>query len=760
MATFNNGQFPANLPVLDGKNYDRWSKQMKVVFGYLDVMDQVTNGVVPITDSSTDAEKATHKELKKKDFKALFIIHQSVNPDIFEKVSDSQSSKEAWDVLSVAYGGDEKVKKVRLQTHKREYELIQMEEKETVSDFFTRISKLVNAMKSCGEVVSAQNIVEKILRSLSPRFDHIVVAIEESKDLASMKIDELQGSLEAHEQRMNKRNSDKSKSEVALQVQQNSKDKKGKGKWAGNKNKGGNSQDTSNSNPKNNSNNGGKGSYYANQKNGGNNGGKGGKKKFDKRNVQCYNCQKFGHFADECRSKDDSNNTDAKLARGNDDDDSVMLLVTTRDESDNKDKWYLDTGCSTHMTGRKDWFVNLTSTQNNNVRFADDSTVAVKGVGDVSIKRKDGKLSLISNVLYIPGMKCNLLSIGQLLEKDYKIVMEKKLLNVFDTKGNLLLKAPMSKNITFKVELKVLNHKCLMTASNKEEWIWHYRMGHLNFKDLSSMHQKNMVTGLPRIHIPEEICEECVKSKQHRGNFSKDAVSKTKSTLEVVYSDMCGPMQVDSYGGNKYFVSFIDDFSRKMWTYLISKKSEVLGVFKKFKLIVERQCGNKLKTLRTDGGGEYVSHEFADFCESEGIIHEVILPYTPQQNGSAERRNRTIMNMVRCMLKGKNLPKELWGEAVSTATYTLNMCPTKRLNGVTPEEIWSGNKPNVSHMRVFGSLAYRHVPDQLRKKLDDKSTMMILVGYHPTGGYKLYDPMNKCIVISRDVVVDELREWD
>jgi hypothetical protein len=413
------------------------------------------------------------------------------------------------------------------------------------------------------------------------------VAIEESKDLASMKVDELQGSLEAHEQRMNERNSDKSKNEVALQAQQSSKDKKGKGKWAGNKNKGGNSQDTSNSNPKNNSNNGGKGSYYANQKNGGNNGGKGGKKKFDKRNVQCYNCQKFGHFADECRSKDDSNNTDAKLARGNDDDDSVMLLVTTRDESDNKDKWYLDTGCSTHMTGRKDWFVNLTSTQNNNVRFADDSTVAVKGVGDVSIKRKDGKLSLISNVLYIPGMKCNLLSIGQLLEKDYKIVMEKKLLNVFDTKGNLLLKAPMSKNRTFKVELKVLNHKCLMTASNKEEWIWHYRMGHLNFKDLSSMHQKNMVTGLPRIHIPEEICEECVKSKQHRGNFSKDAVSKTKSTLEVVYSDVCAPMQVDSYGGNKYFVSFIDDFSRKMWTYLISKKSEVLGVFKKFKLIVE-----------------------------------------------------------------------------------------------------------------------------------------------------------------------------
>ena len=116
--------------------------------------------------------------------------------------------------------------------------------------------------------------------------------------------------------------------------------------------------------------------------------------------------------------------------------------------------------------------------------------------------------------------------------------------------------------------------------------------------------------------------------------------------------------------------------------------------------------------------------------------------------------------MVRCMLKGKHLPKELWGEAVSTATYTLNRCPTKRLKGITPEECWSGHKPNVNHMRVFGSLVFKHTPDQLRKKLDDKSTMMILVGYHSTGGYKLYDPINNNVVISRDVIIDELKECD
>ncbi|CAJ2677087.1 unnamed protein product [Trifolium pratense] len=763
MATFNNGQFPANLPVLDGKNYDNWSKQMKVLFNYQDVMDQVINGVESLSEGATEVQRTQHKELKKKDYKALFIIHQSVSPDIFEKVGDCESAKQAWDILATAYAGDQKVKKVKLQTLRSKFAQLQMEEKETVSEFFTKIAKLVNEMKACGEIVSGTMRVEKILRSLTPKFDYVVAAIEESKDLDSIKVEELQGCLEAHEQRMNQRNSDKSNGEIALQVQQGNKNKKGKGKWQGNKGKdsyqngnGKENQDTKGGGNQKKQFNGGRGGY-----NGGGRGGRGGRGKFDKKHIQCYNCQNYGHFADECRFREESSDAEAKMARNDDDDEgSVMLLVTTKDESDLQEKWYLDTGCTTHMTGRKDWFTSLKATQNHNVKFADNSSLAVQAIGDVTIKRKDGKCSVISGVLYIPGMKCNLLSIGQLLEKDYRIIMENRLLKVYNTKGNLMLKTEMSKNRTFKIGLNVLNHKCLMTASSREEWRWHYRMGHLNFKDLSLLQKSKMVTGLPSLQVPEEICEECVQSKQHRGSFSKHAASKTNSVLEVVYSDVCGPMQVNSIGGNMYFVSFIDDFSRKLWTYLISKKSDVFEIFKKFKATVERQSGKRLKTLRTDGGGEYVSHEFAKFCDNEGIVHDIVPPYTPQQNGTAERKNRTIMDMVRCMLKGKHLPKELWGEAVSTATYTLNRCPTKRLKGITPEECWSGHKPNVNHMRVFGSLVFKHTPDQLRKKLDDKSTMMILVGYHSTGGYKLYDPINNNVVISRDVIIDELKEWD
>lgn len=148
-----------------------------------------------------------------------------------------------------------------------------------------------------------------------------------------------------------------------------------------------------------------------------------------------------------------------------------------------------------------------------------------------------------------------------------------------------------------------------------------------------------MVTRLPLINIPIEICEECVQAKQRKGKFSKDAKCRTKHHLEVMYLDMCGLMQVKSIGGNRYFAIFIDDHSRKIWTYLIKRKDGVFEVFKKFKSMVERKSRHKLKGLKTNGGGEYVSNDFGKFCDQEGIVNEVVPPYTPQQNGVTERNN-------------------------------------------------------------------------------------------------------------------------
>jgi hypothetical protein len=184
---------------------------------------------------------------------------------------------------------------------------------------------------------------------------------------------------------------------------------------------------------------------------------------------------------------------------------------------------------------------------------------------------------------YIPGMKINLISVVQWLEKDYTVIKEEKVMKIYDSNGKLILKVQMSNNRTFKIELDIMEHRCLATSEKRGEWLWHYRLGHLNCRDLSLMEKYRMVSGLPSIKLPSEVCEECVQAKQHRNIFSKDAERKTSELLEVVYFDVCGPKQVNSIGGDRYFVTFLDNHSRKLWTCLINKKREVFEVFKRFK---------------------------------------------------------------------------------------------------------------------------------------------------------------------------------
>ncbi|XP_050908772.1 uncharacterized protein LOC127122490 [Lathyrus oleraceus] len=373
-----------------------------------------------------------------------------------------------------------------------------MEDKETINDYITRITQLVNQIKSCGETILEQNVVSKVLRSLTSRFDNIVVAIEESKDLTTLSKDELQSS-----------GADKAKAEISLQARFNEKNKRSKGKFSARgksnfQNFGSNDSQNSKHSTSEKGESSSKDSGHSN-----------GFKKRDVSKVQCYKCRKFGHFANSCRGKSNENhNNEAKIAREEVDDEDTLLvmiteesygitdvpgsshssdslrdnsctvpensekmhsdrsaLVTVRDGVQGRDEWYLDSGCSTHMTGRRDWCVQINQATKSKVKFADDTTLSAEGVGDVLIgKRNDGH-SRIKDVLYIPGIKCNLLSIDQLLERGYKIRLEDKILCVLDSNGVLILKAPMTANRTFKVELKVMEHHCLATAESRDEWL-------------------------------------------------------------------------------------------------------------------------------------------------------------------------------------------------------------------------------------------------------------------------------------------------
>ena len=166
-----------------------------------------------------------------------------------------------------------------------------------------------------------------------------------------------------------------------------------------------------------------------------------------------------------------------------------------------------------------------------------------------------------------------------------------------------------------------------------------------------------MVTGLLKITVPFLVCEECVVSKQYRSQFSKEKSWRAKDVLELVHLDICGPINLSSNRGKRYLITFIDDFSRKMWVYFLQEKSEALTMFKRFKALVENEAGKTIKSFRTDRGSKYCSKEFEDFCMQHDIRRELTTAYTPQQNGVSEQKNRTILNMVRTLLTRGRFPK-------------------------------------------------------------------------------------------------------
>ncbi|CAL0328322.1 unnamed protein product [Lupinus luteus] len=203
----NSNGFTMTLPILDNKNYDRWGNHMKAVFGFQEVLEIVQKGYQEIGEGAIEGQRTMYNEAKKKDDKALFLIYQGVDAANYEKLNGAETAKQAWDSLEKSYEGIAKIKKVKLQNLRRQYEVLKMEENESIAEYMTKILILINQMRSCGKTIKEKSIVEKVLRTPTCKYDHIVVATEESKNLEELKIEELHASLKAHELRLKGRNS-------------------------------------------------------------------------------------------------------------------------------------------------------------------------------------------------------------------------------------------------------------------------------------------------------------------------------------------------------------------------------------------------------------------------------------------------------------------------------------------------------------------------------------------------------------------------
>ena len=417
--------------------------------------------------------------------------------------------------------------------------------------------------------------------------------------------------------------------------------------------------------------------------------------------------------------------------------------------SKRSDVWYLDSGCSRHMTGNVSMFLQVRKYNGGYVTFGDNAKGKIVGVGKIGKSLSTS----IDDVYLVDGLKHNLLSISQLCDKGYNVVFERSKCIIHEKNNNQILFTAQRCDNIYSVTLDDLNDqdvKCFTSFEN-EKWLWHRRLGHASMYQISKLIKKDLVRGIPKIKFDKDIvCDACQKGKQTRTSFKpKDAVSTTRP-LELLHLDLFGPTKTQSLGGKRYGMVIVDDFSRYGWVLFLAHKDEAFNLFEKFCKKTQNEKGTTIVSIRSDHGKEFENQYFESFCDENGISHNFSCPRTPQQNGVVERRNRSLQEMARAMICENDLPKYFWAEAVNTACYVLNRTLIRKSLKKTPYELWNGIKPTLHYFHVFGCKCFiLNTKDNLGK-FDAKTHDGIFLGYSSTS--KAYRVFNKITRIVEETI--------
>ncbi|UYV65298.1 hypothetical protein LAZ67_3003857 [Cordylochernes scorpioides] len=306
---------------------------------------------------------------------------------------------------------------------------------------------------------------------------------------------------------------------------------------------------------------------------------------------------------------------------------------------------------------------------------------------------------------------------------------------VIDKKGDVLYEARIFGD---KFEVEGFLNMEIARKAEVDDMLRHQRLAHVNFQKLKEMYDNSTVLGLKNLHNNKVNCESCTLGKIHRKSYKSIQYKQSEDILDLWHTDIVGPL--DESFGYRYFITIVDDYSNFTFVIPIANESQTADSIINLIIQEERQTGRKVKRIRNDNGGEYISNYLRRWLSSKGIKQEFTTAYTPESNGKAERFNRTIVELARTMLIDSKLPLKFWSESVKVAVHINNRIKIKEMN-TTPFEIYKGWKPNIVYLKRFGSEAYVHIRKEKRKKMEPKAHKGIMMGYSMIRkGYRIYLP--------------------
>ncbi|GJR87337.1 retrovirus-related pol polyprotein from transposon TNT 1-94 [Tanacetum coccineum] len=698
------GQSMQRPPLFESDSFIYWKNKFEtyVKSKDLDLWHVITNvdfqPIVQNPETKLDEvipfEKQTD-DLKKrlaKNNEAKRVIYNALPRKEYEKTFMCNTAKEIWKTLLITYQGNSQVKDNKIDLLVQQYEQFIISKDKSINSAFARFNTIITSLKALDEGYSSKNYVRKFLRALHPKWREKIAVIEESKDLTSLSLDELIGNLKVHEMII-KKDSEIVKAKVerksiALKAKKESSDEE---------------CSTSGSEDK----------EYA---------------------IAVRNFKKFfkirGRFVRQLRNdkKTFQRSRDDKNAHASNE---ICLGVDLE-----PDEWIKDSGCSKHMTGNRKLFSTYKAYNGGNVIFGSNLRGNIIGKGTIS----NDSLK-IDNVEHVDNLRFNLLSIGQICDNKCRVTFFEHDSTI--TKDGKVIGRGIRKKGLYVMKLgnKPKDQICLATI-DENSTLWHRRLGHANMRLIQSLASKELVRNLPKLKFDQHFCDACKMGKQaHVSHKAKNIVSTTRC-LELLHMDLFGPSAVRSYGGNRYTLVIVDDYSRYTWTRFLKDKTEAFDQFEIFSRQIQNQLGCSIVSIRTDHGREFDNEvQFGEFCNANGITHNFSAPRTPQSNGVVERKNRTLQEMSRTMLNEQSLPQKFWCNAVDTSTYILNRILIRAILGKTPYELLRGRKPTLDYFRVFGSKCFILNTKDYLTKFDPKSYECVFLGYSQNS--KAYIILNK-----------------